>query len=87
MGLQPICIFSGKKQESKMYMWGEHEAKRGVNEVICLDNYIRCHMLEKVNDFVIFTDGCPGQNLHYTMVHYLLGVTRSLSLYHTLSAH
>ena len=63
LGVYNLTIYDYKKGDVYCYMWPEHEAHRGPNEVsTCLFNYIRDMASSGIKEIDLFSDNCPGQN-------------------------
>lgn len=68
-----FCIHDVKKNESSMYVWDEVTAKRGSLEIVsCLKHYIDNHCSEHIQQLILFSDNCPGQNKNINMVLFCL---------------
>lgn len=58
-----FTIFSIGDREGYCYVWTEHEAKRGSNEIAsCVLDFIGRRAKEGVHNFVFYSDNCGGQN-------------------------
>ena len=67
-----FCIHSGKMGTSTFYMYDEHTAKKGSNEVISfLHHYIETYLPVSVNKLYIFSDNAFAQNKNQTLMKYL----------------
>lgn len=65
--------------EAFMYTYLETEAKKGSNEVTSmLLHYLKNNIHNR--SLVIFSDGCPGQNKNYVMLHFLYSLVHVLKI-------
>ena len=60
--LHNLCIHSTVENQATMYVYAEHYAGKGANEVIsCLDHYIT-QLPPTVTKLIVFVDNCFSQN-------------------------
>lgn len=69
-----------------MYVYDESTAKKGQNEVTSL----LFHYLTKIVDItsrnlVVLSDGCPGQNKNYVMMHFMYMLVHCLKLFDSIT--
>lgn len=71
---------------ASMYVYTEDIAKKGQNEVTSMlfDYFARVLDITSPN-LVIFSDGCPGQNKNYVMVHFLYILVHCLKLFESVT--
>lgn len=71
-------IHNLKTDAGHFYMYHEGEALKGPNEVCTfLNDYIKNHIPQEVQELHIFSDSCPGQNKNNTMVRFLMAIQSS----------
>jgi hypothetical protein len=71
--------------EAAMYTYHEGQAKKGANEVtFMLLHYLNNRALPSRN-LVLFSDGCPGQNKNYVMLHFLYMLVHCLKIFDTVN--
>lgn len=75
-----------KDNSASMYVYNESIAKKGQNEVTSL----LFHYLTKVidvtsRDLVVLSDGCPGQNKNYVMMHFMYILVHCLNLFDSIT--
>lgn len=60
--LHNLCIHNSVSEEATMYLYAEHFAGKGPNDVIsCLDHYIS-NLPPEITHIVLFADNCFSQN-------------------------
>lgn len=65
-----------KTNETVFYVYHEGTAKKGANEICSmLLHYFDNFLDENINELVLFSDNCPGQNKNHTVVRFLLSLT------------
>ena len=57
-----FTIYSLADKEGKCYIWDETEGKRGANEIATCIFFYLCSLPEIVEDVIIYSDCCSGQN-------------------------
>lgn len=66
--------------EATMYTYYESIAKKGANDVTSiLLHYINTH--DMCRNLLLISDGCPGQNKNYTMLHFLYYLVHGIKLF------
>ena len=69
--LHHFCIHDTVQEKATMYLYGEHYAAKGPNEVIsCLNHYVST-LPASVKELHIFADNCFSQNKNKYMVAFL----------------
>ncbi len=69
--LHNLCIHNMVDDDATMYLYSEHYAGKGPNEVIsCLDDYIK-DLPQSVTALHVFTDNCFSQNKNKYLCAYL----------------
>ena len=77
--LHNLCIHDSVLEKSVMYLYAEHYAAKGPNEVIsCLDHYIS-GLPQNINNIVLFMDNCFSQNKNRYMFGYLYRLVNTTS--------
>lgn len=70
--------------EATMYTYTEDEAKKGSIDVTSmLLNYFNTNNL--CRNLVLISDGCPGQNKNYTMLHFLYVLVHVLKMFDSIT--
>jgi hypothetical protein len=70
--LHNFGIYNMVSKETQLYVYSEHFAKKGPNEVLsCLENYIATRCAPNQSKLVIFADNCFSQNKNRYMFGFL----------------
>lgn len=58
-----LCIYDEIKKIGYMYVWNESVASRGGQEIgSCLIDHLKNHLDESVENLILYSDSCGGQN-------------------------
>lgn len=69
LNLYNLGIHSGSTGQGFFYVWLEHEAGRGTQEVeSCLRRYIKEKLKPNVTHLILWSDSCGGQNRSIKMI-------------------
>ena len=66
-----------------MYCWPEATAKRGRDEVVSYLHNFLSKLLHMSPPLRLYSDGCSGQNMKATVMHYLVAVGRFQHIRHS----
>lgn len=67
-----------------MYTYDETTAKKGANDVTSLLFHFFVNNDITSRDLILISDGCPGQNKNYVMVHFLYCMVHVLNMFDTI---
>nr|CAI5821172.1 unnamed protein product [Callosobruchus analis] len=72
--------------KASMYGYTENIAKKGQNEVTSMLFHYFTRVLDITSpDLIIFSDGCPGQNKNYKMIHFLYILVHCFKLFENIT--
>lgn len=73
-------VHCGSSGKGYFYVWLEHEASRGTQEVgSCLRKFINEHLKPTTTHLILWSDSCGGQNRSIKMVLFLLHILQNHS--------
>lgn len=67
-----------------MYLWSENQAKRGADEIISsILKFLEDQeeLIRNIEELVVFTDNCPGQNKNWLMMAFWLQLVKEKKLH------
>nr|CAI5840936.1 unnamed protein product [Callosobruchus analis] len=72
--------------KASMYVYTENIAKKCQNEVTSMLFQYFARVLDITSpDLIIFSDGCPGQNKNYVMIHFLYILVHCFKLFESIT--
>ncbi|CAG9791146.1 unnamed protein product [Diatraea saccharalis] len=75
LNLHNLGIHCGSSGKGYFYIWLEHEAGRGTQEVgSCIKKFINDHLKSSASELILWADSCGGQNRSIKMILMLLHV-------------
>lgn len=81
-----LCVYDEANEKAYMYMWSENVASRGANEIAsCLIRHIRNFAPGDVEEIILYSDSCGGQNRNIKMTMHLKKLLTSLVNVNTIT--
>lgn len=81
-----LCVFDEVNQKGYMYMWNEHDAARGADEIgSCLMRHLSTFVPESAENVILYSDSCGGQNRNIKVAMLLKKILDSMESVNTIT--